>query len=52
MHSISFPVVAAAEAVTGSPEISTLIAEFDHRWGNRVVRSREIIEVVEGESHG
>ena len=47
-----FPDVTAAEAVIGSPQIRALIAAFDQRWGNRVVRSREIIEVVEGESHG
>ena len=47
-----FPDVAAAEAITGSSAIGALIAAFDARWGNRVVRAREIIEVVEGESHG
>jgi|SRR5581483_1414186 hypothetical protein len=43
-----FPNVATAEAVTGSPQIRALVAAFDQRWGNRVVRAREIIEVVDG----
>lgn len=40
-----FADVAAAEAVTSSPTIKTLIAEFDARWGTRVTRTREIIAV-------
>ncbi len=47
-----FPDVAAAEALSTSPTIGKLIAEFDARWGTRVTRTREIIEVVEGGSHG
>ncbi len=47
-----FPDVAAAEAVSRSPAIRELIAAFDSRWGTRVTRAREIIEVVEGGSHG
>jgi len=42
-----FPDVAAAEALTGSPAINTLIAEFDARWGTRVTRTREIIDVAD-----
>jgi hypothetical protein len=41
-----FADVAAAEAVGTSPAIRTLIAEFDARWGTRVTRTREIIEVA------
>lgn len=41
-----FADVAAAEAVSSSPAIGTLIAEFDARWGSRVTRTREIIEVA------
>jgi hypothetical protein len=37
----------AAEDVTASPTIRTLIAEFDARWGTRVTRTREIIEVAD-----
>jgi hypothetical protein len=43
-----FPDVAAAEAITGSPAIRALIAEFDARWGTRVTRTREIIEMADG----
>ena len=42
-----FPDVAAAEAITSSPAIRTLVAEFDARWGTRVTRSREIIETAD-----
>ena len=41
-----FADVAAAEAVGTSPAIRTLIAEFDARWGTRVTRTREVIEVA------
>ena len=41
-----FADVAAAEAVGTSSAIRTLIAEFDARWGTRVTRTREIIEVA------
>jgi hypothetical protein len=47
-----FANVAAAEAVSSSPEIRGLIADFDARWGTRVTRAREIIEVVDGGNHG
>ena len=39
--------LAAAEAVNTSPAIRRLVADFDARWGSRVTRSREIIEVAE-----
>jgi len=42
-----FPDVAAAEAITSSPAIRTLVAEFDARWGTRVTRTREIIETAD-----
>jgi hypothetical protein len=41
-----FPDVAAAEAVNNSAAIRTLVAEFDRRWGTRVTRTREILEVA------
>jgi hypothetical protein len=47
-----FANVAAAEAVSSSPAIHGLIAAFDARWGTRVTRAREIIEVVDGGNHG
>ena len=42
-----FADVAAAEAIGSSPAIRTLIAEFDARWGTRVTRTREVIEVAD-----
>jgi hypothetical protein len=42
-----FADVAAAEAIASSPAIRALIAEFDARWGTRVTRTREIIEVAD-----
>jgi hypothetical protein len=41
-----FPSLAAAEAATSGPTIAALIAEFDRRWQDRVVRSRELLEVA------
>lgn len=41
-----FPSVAAAEAATSGPAIAALIAEFDRKWQDRVVRSRELLEVA------
>jgi hypothetical protein len=42
-----FADAAAAEAVSNSPAIRALIGEFDARWGTRVTRTREIIEVAD-----
>jgi hypothetical protein len=42
-----FATIAAAEAIGSSPAIRALIAEFDARWGTRVTRTREIIEVAD-----
>ena len=41
-----FADVAAAEAIATSPAIGKLVAEFDARWGHRVTRTREILEVA------
>ena len=41
-----FADAAAAEAVNTSPAIGRLVADFDARWGSRVTRTREIIEVA------
>ena len=41
-----FPSLAAAEAGTSGTEIAALIAEFDRVWQNRVVRTRELLEVA------
>ena len=36
----------AAKATTG-PEIKALIAEFDRCWGDKVIRTREVLDVAE-----
>lgn len=41
----AFDSVAAAEAITTSPAIKALIAEFDARWGAKVTRTRETLVV-------
>ena len=43
----AFADVAAAEAIARSPAIQALVAEFDARWGERVARTREILEIVD-----
>ena len=41
-----FASLALAEAGTSGPGIAALIAEFDRKWGRRVVRTRELLEVA------
>lgn len=41
-----FPDLETARTVTTSPAIEALITEFDRVWQGRVVRTREVIEVV------
>jgi len=42
-----FDDVAAANTATSGETIKTLVAEFDRRWGSRVTRMREIIDVAD-----
>lgn len=42
-----FEDVAAARAIPGSDVISGLAAEFDRLWGERVTRTREIVDVIQ-----
>jgi len=42
-----FEDVAKARAVPGSQAIKPLIAEFDRLWGKKVVRTREVVSVVQ-----
>lgn len=37
----------AAHAIHGSPELKTLISEFDRVWGDRVTRARDFVDVVQ-----
>ena len=40
-----FDDTAAARAIPGSEALVRLVAEFDRCWGERVVRTRQIVEV-------
>jgi hypothetical protein len=42
-----FDSVAAAETATSGETINALVAEFDRRWGLRVSRTREILNVAD-----
>ncbi|MDH4324370.1 MAG: hypothetical protein OEW90_09565 [Betaproteobacteria bacterium] len=42
-----FDDLARARAIPGSGEIKALIAEFDRAWGDKVKRTREILEVLQ-----
>ena len=42
-----FDDVTRARAVPGSTAIKALIAEFDRAWGDKVKRTREILEVLQ-----
>ena len=41
----TFPTLDRAREATGSQAIKDLIAEFDRVWQERVVRTREVIEI-------
>ncbi|MGH8709132.1 MAG: hypothetical protein ACREVD_13865 [Burkholderiales bacterium] len=45
-----FDDVARARAVPGSAAIKELIAEFDRAWGDKVKRTREIVDAVQNVS--
>ena len=36
----------AAEALSASPALRRLVAEFDRVWGSRVTRTREVLELA------
>jgi len=42
-----FTDVASAQAIQGSEPLKRLVAEFDRVWGDKVKRSREIVEVIQ-----
>ncbi|HZP86174.1 MAG TPA: hypothetical protein VFB54_05095 [Burkholderiales bacterium] len=39
--------LASARAIQGSDELKRLVAEFDRVWGNKVTRTRDIVEAVQ-----
>jgi hypothetical protein len=42
-----FDDVASARAIQGSDDLKRLVAEFDRAWGDKVTRSRDIVEAVQ-----
>ena len=42
-----FPTIDDARAITDSPAIKALIAEFDEKWEGRVTRTRDIVEQLQ-----
>jgi hypothetical protein len=42
-----FDSMANARAIEGSAGLKRLVADFDRAWGERVVRSREFLNIVE-----
>jgi hypothetical protein len=42
-----FADVGHAQALIGSEKIKPLVADFDRVWGDRVVRRREVLEIVQ-----
>lgn len=42
-----FATLAAVQAVMGSDAIKGLVAEFDRKWGSRVTRTREVLDVAQ-----
>jgi len=41
-----FASIEAAEAISGSDALKLLIGKFDEAWGDRVQRTREVIEIA------
>jgi hypothetical protein len=39
--------IAKARAIPGSAALKSLVAEFDRAWGDKVVRSRDTVQVVQ-----
>jgi len=42
-----FDDLAAARAIPGSDSLEGLVAEFDRLWGDRIMRSRDIVDAVQ-----
>src|ERR1017187_2085333 len=42
-----FDDMARAQAIQGSDALKRLVAEFDRVWGDKVPRSRDVVEVVQ-----
>ena len=42
-----FDDMARARAIQGSDALKRLVAEFDRVWGDKVARSRDVVEVIQ-----
>jgi hypothetical protein len=42
-----FDAMSRAQAVQGSDALKRLVAEFDRVWGDKVTRSRDVVEVIQ-----
>lgn len=42
-----FDDVASVRAIQGSDALKHLVAEFDRAWGDKVTRSRDIVDVIQ-----
>jgi len=42
-----FDDIAQVRTIQVSEVLKSLVAEFDHVWGNKVVRTRDVVEVVQ-----
>jgi len=42
-----FDTLAQAQAIPGSDALKSLVAEFDRVWGDKVTRTRDVVEVVQ-----
>ena len=42
-----FDDLARAQAIQGSDALKLLVAEFDRVWGKKVVRTRDVVEVIQ-----
>ncbi|MBE0622601.1 MAG: hypothetical protein IH605_18570 [Burkholderiales bacterium] len=42
-----FDDIAQAQAIQGSDALNSLVVEFDRVWGDKVTRSREVVEIVQ-----
>jgi hypothetical protein len=45
--SYEFDDMAHAQAIQGSDALKSLVGEFDRVWGDKVTRSRDVVEVVQ-----
>ena len=42
-----FDDLAHAQAIPGSAALKHLVAEFDRAWGDKVTRSRDVVDVIQ-----